>query len=80
MWGLSSVNIVARCAVNPVNSILVDMTKTIQQLNYAVQRLNADFDEWDTIRETITPSKRAPVGSYGGSGACAPAVSSGLSN
>jgi hypothetical protein len=31
------------------------MTKTIQQLNYAVQRLNVDFDDWDTIRETITP-------------------------
>jgi hypothetical protein len=31
------------------------MTKTIQQLNYAVQRLNADVDDWDTIRETITP-------------------------
>jgi hypothetical protein len=35
--------------------MLIDMTKTIQQLNYAVQRLNADFDDWDTIRETITP-------------------------
>jgi hypothetical protein len=53
--GLSSVNIVANCAVNSVRSILIDMTKTIQQLNYAVQRLNADFDDWDTIRETITP-------------------------
>jgi hypothetical protein len=31
------------------------MTKTTQQLSYAVQRLNADFDDWDTIRETITP-------------------------
>ncbi len=55
MWRLSSVNIVANCAVNPVNSILVDMTKTIQQLNYAVQRLNDDVDDWNTIRETITP-------------------------
>ena len=55
MWRLSSVNIVANCAVNSVSSILRDMTKTIQQLNYAVQRLNVDFDDWDTIRETITP-------------------------
>ena len=54
MWGLSSVNIGANCVVNPVSSIL-NMIKTIQQLNYAVQRLNADFDDWDTIRETITP-------------------------
>ena len=38
-----------------MNSILIDMTKTIQQLNYAVQRLNDDVDDWNTIRETITP-------------------------
>jgi hypothetical protein len=31
------------------------MTKTTQQINYAVQRHNANFDNWDTIRETITP-------------------------
>jgi hypothetical protein len=31
------------------------MTKTTQQLHYAVQRHNANFDAWDTIRETITP-------------------------
>jgi hypothetical protein len=55
MWGLSSVNIGANCALNPVSSMLIDMTKTIQQLNYAVQRLNAEVDDWDTIRETITP-------------------------
>ena len=38
-----------------MNSILTDMIKTIQQLNYAVQRLNDDVDDWNTIRETITP-------------------------
>jgi hypothetical protein len=54
MWRLSYVNIRVNCAVNSATS-LIDMTKTIQQLNYAVQRLNADFDDWDTIRETITP-------------------------
>ncbi|HZZ23474.1 MAG TPA: hypothetical protein VFE60_13260 [Roseiarcus sp.] len=39
------------------------MTKTTQQLNYAVQRHNANFDDWDTIRETITPleARRPPV-------------------
>jgi hypothetical protein len=31
------------------------MTNTTQQVNYAVQRQNADFDDWDTIRETVTP-------------------------
>jgi hypothetical protein len=31
------------------------MTKTTQQLNYAVQRHNTNFDDWDTIRGTITP-------------------------
>ena len=31
------------------------MTKTTQQVNYAVQRHNANFDDWDTIRDTITP-------------------------
>jgi dynactin complex subunit len=55
MWRLSCVNIRANCAVNSATSILRDMSKTTQQLNYAVQRLNADFDDWDTIRETITP-------------------------
>ena len=26
-----------------------------QQIKYAVQRHNANFGSWDTIRETITP-------------------------
>jgi hypothetical protein len=55
MLRLSSVNIGVNWAVNPVSSIPKDMTKTTQQLNYAVQRHNANFDDWDTIRETITP-------------------------
>jgi hypothetical protein len=55
MLRLSSVNIRVSWAVNPVSSIPKDMTKTTQQLNYAVQRHNANFDDWDTIRETITP-------------------------
>ena len=55
MWGLSCVNIRVNCAVNSATSILRDMSKTTQQLNYAVQRHNANFDDWDTIRETITP-------------------------
>jgi hypothetical protein len=31
------------------------MIKRTQQVNYAVQRHDAQFGEWDTIRETITP-------------------------
>jgi hypothetical protein len=30
------------------------MTKTTQHVNYAIQRRSAN-DDWDTIRETITP-------------------------
>jgi hypothetical protein len=30
------------------------MTKRTQQVNYAVQRQNAQFGDWDTIRETVT--------------------------
>ena len=30
------------------------MTKIIHHVNYAIQRNNAS-DDWDTIRETITP-------------------------
>jgi hypothetical protein len=55
MLRLSSVNIRVNWAVNPVSSIPKDMTKITQQLNYAVQRHNANFGDWDTIRETITP-------------------------
>ena len=55
MLRLLSVNIGVNWAVNPVSSIPKDVTKTTQQLNYAVQRHNANFDDWDTIRETITP-------------------------
>ena len=31
------------------------MTKRTQQVNYAIQRHDAQFGEWDTIRDTITP-------------------------
>jgi hypothetical protein len=31
------------------------MTKTTQQVKYAVQRYNDIFNNWDTISETVTP-------------------------
>ena len=34
---------------------MTDMTETIRQVKYAVQRKNAKVDDWDTIRDTITP-------------------------
>ena len=55
MWRLSFVNIRVSCAVSSVNRIVADMTKTTQQVKFAVQRHNAEVDDWDTIRDTITP-------------------------
>ena len=55
MWRLPFVNIDVSCTVSSVNSIVADMTKTTQQVKFAVQRHNAEVDDWDTIRDTITP-------------------------
>ena len=55
MWRLPFVNIRVSRTVSSVNRIVADMTKTTQQINYAVQRRNDNFDDWDTIRDTITP-------------------------
>jgi hypothetical protein len=29
--------------------------RTMTKINYAIQRQNPNFDEWDTIRNSITP-------------------------
>ena len=29
--------------------------RTTTKINYAIQRQNPNFDEWDTIRNSITP-------------------------
>ena len=55
MWRLSFVNIPVNCIVSSVHRIVADMTKTTQQVKFAVQRQNAEVDDWDTIRDTITP-------------------------
>jgi hypothetical protein len=31
------------------------MPTTTKNINYAIQRQNPNFDEWDTIRNSITP-------------------------
>jgi hypothetical protein len=36
---------------------LAKMTTKTHQVYYAVQCRNADFDNWDTIRDTITPAE-----------------------
>jgi hypothetical protein len=55
MWRLSVVNIRVSCTVSSLNRTVADMTKTTQQVKFAVQRHNAEVDDWDTIRDTITP-------------------------
>jgi hypothetical protein len=33
----------------------IDMRTTTKQIGYAVQRQTSNFDDWDTIRTSITP-------------------------
>ena len=58
MWRLSFVNIRVSCPVSSVNRILADMTKTTQQVKFAVQRHNAEVDDWDTITPLEARARR----------------------
>jgi hypothetical protein len=55
MRRLSSVNIRVNCVFNSVRCNLPTMRTTTKKTNYAVQRQTSDFDDWDTIRTSITP-------------------------
>ena len=58
MWRLSFVNIHVSWTVSSVNRILADMTKTTQQVKFAVQRHNAEVDDWDTITPLEARARR----------------------
>ena len=54
MRRLSSVNIRVKCVLNSAGCI-DDNAHDDQKIDYAVQRQTPNFDDWDTIRTSITP-------------------------
>ena len=55
MRRLSSVNIPAICGCPVRRDAPATTMRTMIKIDYAVQCQNSDFDDWDTIRTSITP-------------------------